>query len=37
MPSDDITNLYSDKELVQKIKESSDGAFKTLFINTIVP
>ena len=31
MPSDDITNLYSDKELVQKIKESSDSAFKLLF------
>ena len=32
MPSGDITNLNSDKELVQKIKESSDGAFKLLFI-----
>ncbi len=31
MPSDDITNLYSDKEIVQKIKESSDSAFKLLF------
>ena len=30
MPSDDITN-FSDKELVQKIKESSDSAFKLLF------
>ena len=31
MPSDDITNLNSDKEIVQKIKESSDSAFKLLF------
>jgi RNA polymerase sigma-70 factor (ECF subfamily) len=31
MPPDDITNLYSDKELVQKIKENSDSAFKLLF------